>query len=75
MNNHRIFCAGSYFASVTADELLYLNGIKFIGVVKTEIRKYLMAHLASQELGKRRDRYGLVKSNTSPYGCDILAYV
>ena len=34
-----------------------------------------MAHLASQELEKRGYRYGLVKRNTSPYGCDLLAYV
>ena len=34
-----------------------------------------MAHLASQELEKRGDRYGLVKRKTSPYGCDLLAYV
>ena len=34
-----------------------------------------MAHLASQELEKRGDRYGMVKSKTIPYGCDLLAYV
>ena len=34
LNTHRMFCADSYFASVTAAELLYLNGLKFIGVVK-----------------------------------------
>ena len=57
------------------DELLYINGLKFIGVVKTATRKYQMAHLASQELEKSGDRYGLVKRKTSPYRCDLLAYV
>ena len=48
LNTHRIVCADSYFASVVAAELLYLNGLEFIGVVKTETRKHPMAHLASQ---------------------------
>ena len=34
-----------------------------------------MAHLASQELQKRGDMYGLVKRKTSPYGCDMFEYV
>ena len=55
VNTHGIVCADSYFASVTAAELLYLNGLKFVGVVKTATRKYLMANLASQELEKRGD--------------------
>ena len=75
VNTHRIVCADSYFASVTAAGLLYLNGLKYIGVVKTSTSKYPMAHLASQELEKRGDRYRLVKRKTSPYGCDLLAYV
>ena len=60
VNTHRIVCADNYFLSVTAAELSYLNGMKFIGVVKTATRKYLMAHLASQELDKKGDRYGMV---------------
>ena len=32
VNTHRIVCADRYFVSVTSDELLYLNGLKFIGV-------------------------------------------
>ena len=75
VNTHRIVCADSYFASVTAAESIYLNGLKFIGVVNTATRKYPMAHLSSQELEKRGDRYGLVKRKTSPYGCGLLAYV
>ena len=52
VNTHRIVCADSYFASVTAAGLLYLNGLKYIGVVKTSTSKYSMAHLDSQELRK-----------------------
>ena len=51
-NTHRIVCADIYFALVTATELLYINGLKFIGNVKKATRKYLLAHLASQELEK-----------------------
>ena len=75
VNTHRMFCADSYFSLVTSAGLIYLNMLKFIGVVKTAIWKYPMAHLASQELDKRGDSYGLVKRKTSPYGCDLLAYV
>ena len=39
VNSHRIVFSDSYFSSVTASELLYLNGLKFIGVVKTATRK------------------------------------
>ena len=39
VNTHRIVCADSYFASVTAAELLYLNGLKLIGFVKMATRK------------------------------------
>ena len=75
VNTHSIVYAESYFLLVTESELLYINGLEFIGFVKTATRKYLMSHLASQELEKMEDRYGMVKSNTSPYMCDLLAYV
>ena len=75
VNTHRIVCADSYFALVTEAELLYLNGLKLIGVVKIATRKYPMAYLSSQELDKRGDRYGLVKRNKIPHGCDLLAYL
>ena len=52
VNTHRIVCSDSYFALATETKLLHLNGLKFIGVVKTATRKYLLAHLASQELEK-----------------------
>ena len=74
-NTHRMVSTDSYFLLVTSAELLYINGLKFIGVLKTETSKYLMAHLASQEPDKRGDMYAMVKRDTSPYGCDLLAYV
>ena len=48
VNTHRVVCADSYFTLIESAELLYLNGLKCIGVVKTATRKYPMAHLASQ---------------------------
>ena len=48
VNTHRIVCSGSYFASATSSELIYLNGMKCIGVGKTATRKFPMSHLASQ---------------------------
>ena len=77
MNTQRIVCANSYFASVTAAELLHMNGLKFIGVIKTATRKYLMAHLAAHELENRGDHYGLVrrKSGEGEDECDLLSFV
>ena len=75
VNTHKVVCADSYFALVTAAELLYVNGLKFMAVIKTATRKYPMAHLSSQELEKRGDSYGMVKRNTSPYGCELSAYI
>ena len=48
LNTHRIVYVERYFSLVVAAELLYLNGLKFIGVVKTATSKYPMAHLAYQ---------------------------
>ena len=77
INTQRIVCADSYFASVTAAELLHMNGLRFIGVVKTATRKFPMAHLAAQELENRGDRYGLVrrKSAEDKDECDLLSFV
>ena len=75
VNNHKIVCADSYFTSVTAAELLYLSGLKFIVVVETATKKYPRANLDYQELEKSWYRYGLVKRKTIPYGCDLLVYV
>ena len=39
VNTHRIVYADSHFVLVTAAELIYLNGMKFIVFVKTATRK------------------------------------
>ena len=61
-------CTDSYFESVTAAELLHMNGLKFIGVIKTSTRKYPMVHLATHELENRGNRYGLVRRNSGEGG-------
>ena len=61
MNTQRIVCADSYFASVTAAELLHMNGLKCIVVIKTAPRKYPMTHLAAHEIDNSGNRYGLVR--------------
>ena len=75
VNTHKIVCADSYFVSVTASELIYPNGLKFIEVVKKATRKYLLTHLSTQELGRRGYMYGLFNRKTIPYVCYLLAYV
>ena len=50
INTQRIVCTDSYFASVTAVELLFENDLNFIGVVKTVTRKFRMENSAAQEL-------------------------
>ena len=57
----RIIWADSYFAFVAAVELLWENGLKFIGVVKTATIKFPMRHLSAQELENRGDSYELVR--------------
>ena len=75
INTQRIVCADSYFASVTAAELLYVNGLKFIGVVKTATQKFPMAHLAAHELENRGDHYGLIRLGEDEDECDMLSLV
>ena len=77
INTQRIVCADSYFASVTVAELLRMNGLKFIGVIKTATQKFSMAHLAAHELENRGDRYGLVrrKSGDGEDKFDLLSFV
>ena len=48
VNTHSIVYAESYFLLVPESELLYINGLEFIGFVKRATRKYPMSHLASQ---------------------------
>ena len=75
INTQRIVCADSYFASVTAAELLYVNGLKFIDVVKTATQKFPMAHLAAHELENRGDHYGLIRLGEDEDECDMLSFV
>ena len=59
-NMDRIFCADSYFESVPADEGLLKNGLCFIGIIKTETRKFSMAYLSNTELHNRGYMIGLL---------------
>ena len=49
-NSDRVVCADSYIASVGAAETLKRIGLRFIGVVKTSTKRYLMKHLSQLEL-------------------------
>ena len=52
-HTHRVVCADSYFAYVsTAKELMRL-GMKFIGVVKTASKQFLMVYLQALEFYQR----------------------
>ena len=57
----RLVCVDSYFASVQVAEVLYQEGLKFIGVVKNTHRKFPLKHFQSIKLQKRGDRSGLVR--------------
>jgi hypothetical protein len=58
-NTNRIVCGDSYFASVGACEEMQRIGLRFIGVVKTATRRFLLAYLSALELVNRGDRFGL----------------
>ena len=57
---NRIVCADSYFASVPAAEELWKHGLRFIGVIKTETRKFPMEYLSNIELYNRGYMSGLL---------------
>ena len=59
-NTDRIVCADSCFVSVPADEELWKHVIHFIGVIKTEMRKFTMAYLSKIEFQNRGDMSGLL---------------
>ena len=59
-NTDRIVCADSYFASVPAAEELWKHGIRFIGVIKTETRKFPMAYLSNIDFQNRGDVSGFL---------------
>ena len=54
-------CADSYLESVTAMELLYENGLKFIGVGKTATQRFSMVYLTVRGLENRETRMGWCK--------------
>ena len=56
----RFVCADSYFDSVGAALKLNQIGLRFIGVVKTDTRRYPMKALSDIELVDRGDFRGLV---------------
>ena len=58
--SQRVVCADSYFASVFATDYLRSIGLRFIGVVKTDTRRYPMKGLAAVELQNRGDRKGVL---------------
>ena len=59
-NTDRIVCAGSYFASVPTAEELCKHELRFIGVIKTSTRKFLMAYLSNIDFQNRGDMSGLL---------------
>ena len=56
----RIICAESYMASVTYSEELRNHGLRFIGVIKTETRQFLMAYLSNIGLHNQRNFSGFL---------------
>ena len=46
-NTDRIVCADSYFASVPDAKEFWKHGLRFIGLIKTETRKFPMAYLSN----------------------------
>ena len=73
-HSDRVVRGDSYFASVGAAIALKTIGLRFIGVVKTAIRKFPKAYLMGLEMDQRGDMKGLVTRgrNGSP---DLLAFV
>ena len=52
-HTHRVICSDSYVDSIsTAKELMRL-GMRFIGVIKTTYKQFLMAYLQALEFDKR----------------------
>ena len=50
LHTYHLVCGDSYFAAVSVDEELACDGLCFIGVAKTEIRKLLMEYLQKLKL-------------------------
>ena len=59
-NTDRIICTDSYFTSVPAAEKLWKHRLRFIGVIKTEMRKFLMAYPSNIEFQNWGDMSGFL---------------
>lgn len=59
----RTVCADLYFASVEVAERMDMCGLRFIGVVKTALRKYPMQELSRRPVRQRADGEYLVRKN------------
>ena len=69
----RMVCADSYFASVPAAEELKKMRLRFIGVVKTAVKRFPMAYLANEEMEMRGERRALI-SKTTEDGPTLMAF-
>ena len=74
-NTKRLVCADSYFASVPAADLLYKNGLKFVGPVKTSTKKFPITNLVAIELEERGDISCLVRRRDADIDLDLVSFV
>jgi len=65
-STHRVVCADSLFASVTAATELLATGLRFIGVVKTAALGYPMSALSTLEVATRE--YHATFNHSTPEG-------
>ena len=74
-NTNQLVSADYYFSSVSAAELMVINGLKFVGVIKTATRESTMECLSCIELDIRGGTSCFVRRNTQdPDKCDLLDY-
>ena len=75
-NTNQIVYKYSYFSSVSSSELMVINGLNIVGVIKTAIRNFPMNHISHIELVNSGYTYGLVRRKTLDfYECDIMDYI
>ena len=67
-DRERIICADTHFQSVEVAELLLQKNLKFIGVMKTDTRRFPMKHFREQELLNKVDFKALRTSLHGDYG-------
>lgn len=68
---NRHVCADSFFASVEAATLLFKNGLRFTGVVKTATRKFPMRHLGDKTMRGAGDYTSLVSTVREANGTEF----